>query len=173
MTKRISKEKKQRILELHRNIQRVLEPVEVNNPFGEHLTFPASTSRRQRDIGRFINLFKTVAFLRQMQKQQKTSQSPPISKPNIGFARLWFALRRVKIGFVFSYHWLHWYSWLRWFLFSATEIYSHRVHREHRDKKKFWIINYKFWDFCAPHCFALRSKAWGRAFCEDMKKGHP
>ncbi|MBW1690782.1 MAG: hypothetical protein JRJ70_08560 [Deltaproteobacteria bacterium] len=72
MTKRISEEKKRRILELHRNVQRVLEPVEVNVPFAEHLSFPAKTTRHRRDSDRFVNLIKAVAFLRQKQKEPET-----------------------------------------------------------------------------------------------------
>ncbi|MCG7852395.1 MAG: hypothetical protein MIO92_07720, partial [Methanosarcinaceae archaeon] len=71
-TKRISQEKKTRILDLHHNVQRMLQSVYVSIPFGEDLSFPAKTTRHRRDSDRFINLIKTVAFLRQMQKEKKT-----------------------------------------------------------------------------------------------------
>ena len=70
--KRISQQEKNRILNLHHNVQRVLESVDVNIPFAKHLSFPAKTTRHRRDSDRFINLIKTVAFLRQMQKEKKT-----------------------------------------------------------------------------------------------------
>jgi DNA repair photolyase/energy-coupling factor transporter ATP-binding protein EcfA2 len=66
---RISQEQRDRTFRLHQNVQRVLEPVLVNIPFGAHLSFPAKTSRHRRDIKRFIGLIKTVAFLRQKQKE--------------------------------------------------------------------------------------------------------
>jgi hypothetical protein len=68
MIKCTSLEVKKQILDLHHNVQRLLEQVEVNIPFAEHLSFPAKTSRHRRDSERFINLIKAVAFLRQKQK---------------------------------------------------------------------------------------------------------
>ena len=68
MTKRLSAEAKRQILDLHHNAQRLLEPMEINIPFAEHLSFPAKTTRHRRDSERFINLIKAVAFLRQKQK---------------------------------------------------------------------------------------------------------
>jgi energy-coupling factor transporter ATP-binding protein EcfA2 len=62
---------KKRILNLHHNIQRLLESVEVDIPFADHLNFPAKTTRNRRDSQRFIQLIKAVAFLRQKQKQIK------------------------------------------------------------------------------------------------------
>jgi len=69
------KEEKKRVRELHHNIQRLLEPFEVDIPFAEHLSFPAKTTRNRRDSARFIQLIKTVAFLRQKQKQVKVKDS--------------------------------------------------------------------------------------------------
>lgn len=71
LTNHMNPEAKRQILDLHHNVQRLLEPVEVNIPFAKHLSFPAKTSRHQRDSERFINLVKAVAFLRQMQKEKK------------------------------------------------------------------------------------------------------
>lgn len=69
MAERIPQEEKRRILELHHDVQRVLDPIEVNVPFAKHLSFPAKTTRHRRDSERFINLIKAVAFLRQKQKE--------------------------------------------------------------------------------------------------------
>lgn len=68
---RKSEEEKKRVRELHHNIQRLLEPLQVDIPFAEHLSFPDKTTRNRRDSARFIQLIKTVAFLRQKQKQVK------------------------------------------------------------------------------------------------------
>jgi len=71
LAERLADEEKSRILDLHHNVQRVLEMVYVNIPFAGHLSFPAKTTRHRRDSDRFINLIKAVAFLRQMQKEKK------------------------------------------------------------------------------------------------------
>ena len=62
---------KKQIIELHKNVQRVLEPITVDIPFAEHINFPAKSTRNRRDSERFIQLIKAVAFLRQKQKQVK------------------------------------------------------------------------------------------------------
>lgn len=71
---RISEEEKERIFQLHQNVQRVLEPVYVNIPFADHFLFPHKTSRHRRDSKRFIELIRTVAFLRQKQKEVVTTE---------------------------------------------------------------------------------------------------
>jgi ABC-type dipeptide/oligopeptide/nickel transport system ATPase component len=62
---------KKQTLELHQNIQRILEPFKVNIPFAEHLHFPAKSTRNRRDSERFMQLIKAVAFIRQKQKPVK------------------------------------------------------------------------------------------------------
>ena len=62
---------KERIRRLHRNAQRLLEPMEVNIPYAQHLSFPSKTTRNRRDSKRFLQLIKAVAFLRQKQKETK------------------------------------------------------------------------------------------------------
>ena len=68
---RQSENVREKILTLHHNIQRILEPIDVDIPFAEHMTFPTRTTRNRRDSERFIQLIKTVAFLRQKQKPIK------------------------------------------------------------------------------------------------------
>ncbi len=72
MTKRIDPEEKNRILKLHRNVQRMLKSLDVNVPYASYLTFPGDTTRHRRDAFRFVNLIKAVAFLRQKQKEIRT-----------------------------------------------------------------------------------------------------
>jgi hypothetical protein len=55
-------------LNLHHNVQRLLEPVEISIPYAKYLNFPAETTRNRRDSKRFIQLIRVVAFLRQKQK---------------------------------------------------------------------------------------------------------
>lgn len=68
---RIKEKEKQRIWELHHNVQRLLETLEIDIPFADHLQFPAKTARNRRDTVRFMQLIKAVAFLRQKQKKIK------------------------------------------------------------------------------------------------------
>lgn len=68
---RNSENDKIKILNLHHNIQRILEPIDVDIAFAQHLSFPARTTRNRRDSERFMQLIKTVAFLRQKQKEIK------------------------------------------------------------------------------------------------------
>lgn len=63
---------KRRIINLHHNAQRLLEPVDVVIPFNKLLTFPFKTARNRRDVERFLGLIRTVAFLHQKQKQINT-----------------------------------------------------------------------------------------------------
>jgi energy-coupling factor transporter ATP-binding protein EcfA2 len=56
---------------LHHNMQRLLEKVEVVIPFSKYIDFPSSSIQNRRDIERFLNLIKAVAFLRQYQKEKK------------------------------------------------------------------------------------------------------
>lgn len=62
---------RKKIKKLHHNIQRMLSPLEVTIPFVKYIEFPSSSTRHRRDIDRFLNLVKVVAFLRQYQKEKK------------------------------------------------------------------------------------------------------
>ena len=68
LSKKSNKKEKEEIIELHRNVQRCLEKVDVSIPFGDQLTFPENTTRHRRDVNRFLQLIKVVAFLYQKQK---------------------------------------------------------------------------------------------------------
>jgi len=68
---RNSENNKIKIFKLHHNIQRILEPIEVDIPFAHLLSFPTRSTRNRRDCERFMQLIKTVAYLRQKQKEIK------------------------------------------------------------------------------------------------------
>ena len=63
---------KKRVLETHRNAQRLLKPLKVVNPFAEQLTFSSNQTRSRRDHMKYLQLIKTVAFLHQYQRKIKT-----------------------------------------------------------------------------------------------------
>ena len=75
--------KRKRIIDLHQNAQRLLEPIEVSIPYTEHLSFPKNTSRNRRDVERFIQLIKVVAFLRQKQKPTQTFNGKPFIEADL------------------------------------------------------------------------------------------
>jgi hypothetical protein len=60
------------VLTLHRNAQRLLEPVHVVNPYAPRLTFLDARTRTRRDHEKYLTLIDTVAFLHQHQRARKS-----------------------------------------------------------------------------------------------------
>jgi len=63
------------VLRKHRNFQRLLRSLTVVNPYAERLNYGDDRLEGRRDQPKYLNLIKTVAFLRQMQKTVMTSPS--------------------------------------------------------------------------------------------------
>ena len=68
----LAKREKESLIRLHRNAQRLLRPIEVLNPYAQHLTFPDQTTRLRRDHEKYLTLIDTIAFLHQHQREVKT-----------------------------------------------------------------------------------------------------
>jgi len=66
------KRERQRILAVHRNAQRLLQPVDVINPYAEQLHFSSERTRTRRDHAKYLALIKTVALLHQFQRERVT-----------------------------------------------------------------------------------------------------
>jgi len=62
------------LLRLHQNAQRLLRPLEVANDLALELSFPDSTTRTRRDHMKYLTLIRSIAFLRQYQRQVKTAK---------------------------------------------------------------------------------------------------
>jgi hypothetical protein len=62
---------RQAILALHQNAQRLLRPLDVLNPYAQHLTFPDQTTRLRRDHEKYLTLIDAIAFLHQHQREVK------------------------------------------------------------------------------------------------------
>ena len=62
------KKKKQRLLSLMRNAQRLLEPMDVVNPWADQLTFTAERTRTRRDHEKYLTLIDAIALLHQHQR---------------------------------------------------------------------------------------------------------
>lgn len=60
------------IIDLHRNVQRLLKPVHVVNPFAEQLTFMNDRTRTRRDHMKYLTLIRAIALLHQFQREHKT-----------------------------------------------------------------------------------------------------
>lgn len=67
-----SKIKKERVLQLHRNAQRLLKPLAVINPYADQLTFLSDKTRTRRDHEKYLTLIDSIALLHQYQRDIKT-----------------------------------------------------------------------------------------------------
>lgn len=70
LTKRAERE---RVVALHRDAQRLLEPLAVVNPYADRLTFADGRTRTRRDHGKYLNLIAAVTLLHQHQREKKTA----------------------------------------------------------------------------------------------------
>lgn len=60
------------VVKLHRDAQRLLEPVAVVNPFAPQLGFPDGRTRTRRDHVKYLTLIRAVALLHQHQRPRRT-----------------------------------------------------------------------------------------------------
>jgi DNA primase catalytic core len=68
----LEKEERAHVVALHKNAQRLLEPLVVVNPFAETLGFLDHRTRTRRDHMKYLTLIRTVALLHQHQREVKT-----------------------------------------------------------------------------------------------------
>lgn len=61
------------ILKVHRDAQRILEPVAVVNPFADRLRFLDTVTRTRRDHVKYLTLISTIALLHQHQREHHTA----------------------------------------------------------------------------------------------------
>ena len=64
------KKHRQNMLTLLRNVQRLLEPLDVVNPYADRLTFTAERTRTRRDHEKYLTLIDTIALLHQHQRER-------------------------------------------------------------------------------------------------------
>ena len=65
------KKHKQKTLTLLKNIQRLLQPVDVVNPYADQLTFTAERTRTRRDHEKYLTLIDAIALLHQHQRKNE------------------------------------------------------------------------------------------------------
>jgi post-segregation antitoxin (ccd killing protein) len=69
-----NKIEKERIIQLHRNAQRLLKPLAVINPYADQLTLLDDKTRTRRDHEKYLTLIDSIALLHQYQRDVKTIQ---------------------------------------------------------------------------------------------------
>ncbi len=68
------REQRARLIQLHQNAQRLLEPLFVVNPYVDEMTFPDGLTRMRRDHMKFLTLIRAIALLHQHQRPLKRSR---------------------------------------------------------------------------------------------------
>ncbi|MFQ5901606.1 MAG: DNA primase, partial [Thermodesulfobacteriota bacterium] len=66
----------EKVKEKHQNIQRLLRPLHIINPYASFLTFPSESLRSRRDHKKYLGLIKAIAFLHQYQREIKDFTLP-------------------------------------------------------------------------------------------------
>lgn len=67
----VRRRRREGLVRLHQNTQRLLRDVEVVNPLAPELSFPDARTRSRRDQPKLLSLIKTIAFLHQHQREVK------------------------------------------------------------------------------------------------------
>lgn len=57
--------------EILRNVQRVLKPIKVINPFAEHLQLPKSVFKPRRTNSHYLQFIESITFYKQFQREKK------------------------------------------------------------------------------------------------------
>jgi hypothetical protein len=65
--------RRDQVLEVWRNAQRLLEPVTVVNPYADRLGFCDGRTRTRRDHVKYLTLIQTIALLHQHQRPRRTA----------------------------------------------------------------------------------------------------
>ncbi len=71
---RIAVEDENKIKDLMKNAQRVLQPVSVRNPYAEQLKIPSEVFKPRRTNAHYLHFIEAVTFYHQYQREQKTDE---------------------------------------------------------------------------------------------------
>ncbi len=71
----VAREERKAHLKMLRNAQRLLQPVEVLNPYAPALTFTTGRTRNRRDHEKYLTLIDAIALLHQHQRKERTLPS--------------------------------------------------------------------------------------------------
>ncbi len=64
---------REQVVAVHRDAQRLLEPLAVVNPYADRLTFADGRTRTRRDHGKYLGLIAAVTLLHQHQRPRRTA----------------------------------------------------------------------------------------------------
>ena len=67
----LAKSRRDELLTLHRNAQRLLQPLAVVNPYADQLSFRDDQTRSRRDHVKYLTLIRSIALLHQFQREVK------------------------------------------------------------------------------------------------------
>ena len=68
----LARTERDRLLALHRNAQRLLQPLAVVNPYADQLSFRDDQTRSRRDHVKYLTLIRSIALLHQFQREVRT-----------------------------------------------------------------------------------------------------
>ena len=68
----VADKRRDEVIGVHQNAQRLLAPVAVVNPFAERLTFADTSIRTRRDHMKYLTLIRAVTLLHQHQRERRT-----------------------------------------------------------------------------------------------------
>ncbi len=68
---KVNVEQEHRARELLKNVQWVLKPIKVINPFAEHLQLPKSVFKPRRTNSHYLQFIEAITFYKQWQRQKK------------------------------------------------------------------------------------------------------
>jgi DNA primase len=69
----LAAEEREGVLALHKDAQRLLEPLAVVNPYAKRLTFSDARTRTRRDHMKYLTLIRAIALLHQHQRTVQTA----------------------------------------------------------------------------------------------------
>ncbi|WP_061286891.1 CHC2 zinc finger domain-containing protein [Leptospira interrogans] len=70
----LRRKKKEGIITFHQNIQRLILPLAVVNPYANELKFPDTRLRMRRDQKKYLTLIRTIALLHQYQREVRIAK---------------------------------------------------------------------------------------------------
>ncbi|MDE1208474.1 hypothetical protein LCI24_16905, partial [Tenacibaculum sp. LAR 2:5] len=68
---KVDEEKEHQARELLRNVQRVLKPIKVINPFAEYLELPQSVFKPRRTNSHYLQFINAITFYKQYQREKQ------------------------------------------------------------------------------------------------------
>ncbi|WP_198517099.1 hypothetical protein [Tenacibaculum sp. SZ-18] len=71
---KLNEEEQSSAAELLRDVQRVLKPIKVINPFAEHLTLPKSVFKPRRTNSHYLQFIEAITFYKQWQRHKQVDK---------------------------------------------------------------------------------------------------